>query len=215
MSRITDIKPKSKQSRRYSIFVDDELAAEVNEEVITKLDLRRNQAITPQRLEQIATAEQDSQTRQAALNLLDYRARTRQELVRRLRRKDLPADSIQRVITDLGEEGLIDDRQFARWMVDSLRRRKNLSKRAIANKLRQAGVDREIAETVISEELADYDERSHAEQAAAKQMKKSANLEPTTRRRRLYSYLQRRGFSPYLIRDVLQEVQPDDDLSAP
>ena len=211
MSRITDIKPKSKKSRRYSIFVDDELAAEVNEEVIAKLGLRHDQAMTPQRLEQIATAQQDSQTRQAALNLLDYRARTRQELARRLRRKDLPADSIQRVIADLGEKGLIDDQQFARWMVSSLRRRKNLSKRAIANKLRQAGVDNEIAEAVISEELADYDEHSHAEQAAAKHVKKLADLEPTTRRRRLYSYLQRRGFPPHLIRDVLQEVQPDDD----
>ena len=206
MSRITDIKPKSKRSRRYSILVDNELAAEVNEEVIAKLGLRRDQAMTPQRLEQIATAEQDSQTRQAALNLLDYRARTRQELARRLQRKDMPADSIQRVIADLGEKGLIDDRQFARWMVGSLRRRKNLSKRAIANKLRQAGVDHEIAEAVISEELADYDEHSHAEQAAAKHVKKLADLEPTTRRRRLYSYLQRRGFSSQLTREVIDKL---------
>ena len=104
MSQITDIKPKSKKSRRYSIFVDDELAAEGN-----------------------------------------------------------------------------------------------------------GGVDREIAEAVISEELADYDEHSRAEQAAAKHIRKLANLEPATRRRRLYSYLQRRGFASYLIHDVLQEVQPDDD----
>ncbi len=211
MSRITDIKPKSKKSRRYSIFVDDELAAEVSEEVIAKLDLRRNQAMTPQRLEQIASAQQDSQTRQAALSLLDYRARTRQELARRLRRKDLPTDSIQRVITDLAEKGFIDDQQFARQMVDSLRHHKNLSKQVIANKLRQAGVDREIAEAVINEELADYDERSRAEQAAAKHIKKLANLEPATQRRRLYSHLQRRGFPSYLIRDVLQKIQPDDD----
>ena len=211
MSRITDIKPKSKKSRRYSIFVDDELAAEVSKEVIARLNLQLNQTMTPQRLEQIATAQQYSQTQQAALNLLNYRARTRQELFRRLRRKDLPEDSIQRVIADLAENGLIDDQQFAREMVDSLRRRKNLSKSAIANKLRQAAVDREIAEAVISEELDDYDERSHAEQAVAKHMKKLTNLDPATRHRRLYSYLQRRGFASYLIRDVLQEVQPDDD----
>jgi len=215
MSRITDIKPKSSKSRRYHIFVDGELVTEVNEEVIAKLDLRRNQAITPQRLEQIATAQQDSQTRQAALNLLNYRARTRQELVRRLRRKNLPADSIQRVIADLADKGLVDDRQFAKWMVGSLTHRNDLSKRAIADRLRHAGVDRQIAETVISEELADYDERSRAQQAAAKHMKKLANLEPTVLRRRLYSYLQRRGFSPHLIRDILQEIQPDDDPSAP
>jgi len=215
MSRITDIKPKSSKSRRYHIFVDGELVTEVNEEVIAKLDLRRNQAITPQRLEQIATAQQDSQTRQAALNLLNYRARTRQELVRRLRRKNLPTDSIQRVIADLADKGLVDDRQFAKWMVGSLTRCDNLSKRAIANKLRQAGVDREIAEAVISEELADYDEHSRAEQAAIKHMKKLISLEPTTRRRRLYSYLQRRGFPSHLIHDVLQKVQPDDDPSAP
>jgi len=211
MSRITDIKPKSKKSRRYSIFVDDELTTEVNEEVIAKLDLRRNQTMTPQRLEQIATAEQDSQTRQAALNLLSYRARTRQELSKRLQRRDLPADSIQRVIADLDEKGLIDDQQFARWMVDSLIRRRNLSKRAIANKLRQAGVDHEIAEAVISEELADYDEHSRAKQAAAKHIRKLANFEPTVQHRRLYSYLQRRGFPHHLITEVIQQLILEDD----
>ncbi len=211
MSRITDIKPKSKKSRRYLIFVDDKLTTEVNEEVIATLGLRRNQPITPERLAQIATAQQDSEVRQAAMNLLDYRARTRQELLRRLRRKKLPEDSIQRVIADLAAKGLIDDHQFAQQMVDSLRRRTDLSKQAIVNKLRQAGVDCETTAAVINEELADYDERSHAEQAAAKHIRKLANLEPTVQRRRLYSYLQRRGFSHHVIIEVIQQLLLEED----
>ena len=193
------------------MFVDEEFAAGVSEEVIVKLQLRRGEPVSPQRLEQILTAEQDSQTRQAALNLLNYRARSRAELARRLRQKDLPEASIHRVIADLEASGLVDDEEFARQMTRSLNHTKNLSKRAILTKLRQAGVDRDSARAVVDEELCDYDERSRAEQAGAHYVRRLSRLDATVQRRRLYGYLQRRGFPHYLIAEVIQQLLPEED----
>ena len=209
--RISAIKPQKNHPRRYSIFVDGEFTAGVSEEVIVKLQLRRDEPVSPQRLEQILAAEQDSQTRQAALNLLDYRPRSRVELGRRLRQKRLPEESIQRVIGDLEATALIDDEQFARQMTRSLNHTRNLSKRAILDKLRQAGVDRDTAQAVLEDELRDYDEHSRAQQAAAQYVRRLSRLDATVQRRRLYGYLQRRGFPHYLIAEVIQQLLPEED----
>ena len=209
--RITAIEPQKNNPRRYSIFVDEQFAAGVSEEVMAKLQLRRDEPVTPERLAQVLAAEQDSQTRQAALNLLDYRARSRAELARRLRQKGLPEESIQRVIADLEASALIDDEEFARQMTRSLNHTRNLSKRAILGKLTQKGVDRDTAQAVLEEELGDYDERSRAHQAAAQHMRRLSGLDATAQRRRLYAHLQRRGFPHDLIAEVIQQSLPEED----
>ncbi len=208
--RVTAIKPQKRNLHRYAIFVNDEFATGVSEEVIVKLQLRLGEPVTTQRLAQIVAAEQDSQTQRAALNLLEHRARTRHELIRRLRIKGLPDESVQRVVEQLQAQGQINDEEFARQMARSLARSKHLSKQAILRKIGQAGVDREAAQTVIEQELADYDERHHSEQAAHQQMRHLGGLEPTVQRRRLYSYLQRRGFPHALIVEVIDELLTDD-----
>ncbi len=208
--RITAIKPQKRNSHRYAIFVNDEFATGVSEEVILKLRLRRGEPVTAERLAQIIAVEQDSQARRAALNLLEYRARTRRELAQRLRKKGLPDESIERVIADLEASGLVDDEQFAQQMTKSLIRSRNLSHRAILSKLRQAGVDSDTAQAVVEQELGDYDEHSRAEQAAAQQMRHLSRLDQTTQRRRLYGYLQRRGFPHYVIAQVVQQFLDND-----
>ena len=208
--RITAIKPQKRNSPRYALFVNDEFAIGVSEEVILKLQLRCGEAVTAQRLAQITALEQDSQARRAALNLLQYRARSRRELTRRLRQKGLPNESIQRVIADLEASGLIDDEQFAQQMTRSLMHSKNLSDTAVLSKLRQAGVDRDTAQAVVEQEIDKYDERSRAERAAAQRMRHLSGLNQSTQRHRLYGYLQRRGFPHYLIVEVIQQFFDSD-----
>ena len=204
--RITAIEQKKKDPRRYAIFIDGEFAAGVSEEVIVRLNLRAGEPMTAPRRAELAAAEQDSQTRQAALKLLEYRARSRQELVRRLRKKCLPADSVGRVVADLERSGLIDDEQFARQLTRSLMTGKYLGVRAILRKLRQAGVDLELARQVCEDELGQYDEQSRAEQAASQHLPRLAAQDPATRRQRLYGYLQRRGFPHHIISEVIQKL---------
>jgi regulatory protein len=178
------------------------------------LGLRLDQPLTPQRRAQLESAEQDSRTGRAALKLLEYRARSRAELARRLRRKNLPNDSVQRVLAELQASGLIDDEQFARQLARSLMNSKNLGTRAILSKLEEAGVARDLAQAVCEDELGEYDERSRAEAAAAEQLKRLTGLDPATRRRRLYGYLHRRGFGHALVAEITQRMLYEDESTA-
>jgi len=204
--KITAIQRQKRNPHRYSIFVDGEFAVGVDEQVMVDLGLRPQQSVNTETLEQIATEEQISQARAAAMRLLEYRPRSRGELTRRLHQQGFDSQTISRVIDRLVELDLVNDERFARQMIQSLTRSRNLGKQAIFEKLRQAGISRELAEAVIEQELADYDESQQAREAVEKYLPRLADIEPASQRRRLYGYLRRRGFSYEVIRQVIAAV---------
>ncbi|MFA5096766.1 MAG: regulatory protein RecX, partial [Candidatus Omnitrophota bacterium] len=61
--------------------------------------------------------------REYAFLLLKFRLRSENELVQRLRRKKIPAETIKEVISFLEEKKFIDDNVFARaWLSSRLKR---------------------------------------------------------------------------------------------
>lgn len=209
VGKITAIEPQKTNPHRYLIFIDGEFALGVAEEVIMNLGLRPHQPVSEAKLEEITFEEQVQEARKAALRLLEYRPRSREELGRRLRQKNFPASATQRVLDRLEELGLVDDENFAQQLVRSLTRRRNLGKRAILDKLRRAGVSRDVAEATIARELGDYDEVSRAQQATEKYLSRLAGLPPEKQRRRLQAYLLRRGFPYSVIDQVRRSVLSD------
>jgi len=209
VGKITAIEPQKTNPHRYSIFIDGEFALGVAEEVIMNLGLQPHQPVSEAKLEQITFEEQVHEAQKAALRLLEYRPRSREELRRRLRQKNFPATATQRVLDRLEELGLVDDANFAQQLVQSLTRRQNLGKRAILDKLRRAGVSHDVADATMARELADYDEVSRAQQATEKYLSRLAGLPPEKQRRRLQAYLQRRGFPYSVIDQVRKSVLSD------
>jgi len=202
--KITAIEPQKNKPHRYSIFVDGEFALGVDEEVIENLGLRPQQALTADKLEQVVAEEQAKQAWRTAVRLLEYRPRSRWELTRRLQQKGFESPTISRTLDRLADTGLVDDERFAQEMVQSLVRSRNLGKRAIFDRLRRAGVSRDVAQAAMDQELADYDEVRQAQQVVDKYLPRLADLEPVKQRRRLQGYLHRRGF-PY---GVIEQVMP-------
>ena len=71
--------------------------------------------------------------------------------------------------------------------------------------LRQKGV----ASRAIDGALEDYDEVKAVRKVAHEQARRLTHLDPETFHRRLYGRLARRGFSSYLIREILEEIEAD------
>jgi regulatory protein len=146
--------------------------------------------------------------RQAALNVLAVRARSRRELEQRLRRKDFPREVIDACLDDLDRQGLLDDAAFARSVV---RDRVRLSPRGPAHllqELRKRGVEDPVAETALRRVLDEEEVSVHglAEEAALGWLRRQSDgvvraladeaftKERERARRRLHGYLARRGF---------------------
>ena len=137
---------------------------------------------------------QYAQAKAAAIRLLANRARTRADLERRLRGKELAPEAIEAALDDLARAGYVDDEQYARDRIDELLRKSKRGAQALTQALIGDGLPSELAKRVVAETVAGEDMRDWAVEVARERARGLQGTERQAARRRLYGYLKRRGF---------------------
>ena len=149
------------------------------------------------------------------MRFLAYRPRSAAEVRVRLLRR-FPAPVVEEVMGSLAEKALVDDSQFARLWTDSRNSLRPRSAGAIRRELISKGVARDLAEATVSE----IDDHDSAYRAGLKPARRMNEADPSIFRRKLWGYLQRRGFSPSVTRQTIARLwdeqhpgrsQPSDD----
>ncbi|HEA47221.1 MAG TPA: regulatory protein RecX [bacterium] len=142
-----------------------------------------------------------------AFKLLSYRPRSIKEIEDRLKKKDYSSRVISEVTKNLKRLKFLDDREFARMWVENRIRTKPMGRYRLYQELIQKGIDREL----IEKTLGNYQEEEEIELAKElirRKLKRSyQNLDEVTTKRRLYGFLQRRGFSYDTIQEVLKIIK--------
>jgi regulatory protein len=137
----------------------------------------------------------------AALRLLSYRPRSEKEVQRRLHGR-FSEDAIERTMSDLRRQGLVDDEAFAKeWR----RQREKFRPRGpavIRQELQKLGVDREV----IREALSDFDSSANAYQAGSKYARKLSVDDANVFRRKLGAFLHRRGFEGDVLGQTVERI---------
>lgn len=130
--------------------------------------------------------------REICLRQLAVRPRTRAELATALKKKGVAEEVSSAVLDRYDEVGMIDDAAFARAWVSSRHRSKGLASRALAQELRQRGVEQEVAVEALSE----LDSDTEAQTALDLAMRKlrTTRGEPEAVFRRLVGMLARKGY---------------------
>ena len=181
---------------------------EVALEALERLRLGVGDPLPPRRRHLLKEADGEVRVREAALNLLSHRARTRSELRSRLLRKAFGARAVDACLDRLEERGLLDDRAVAAAYVrDRLRHRPRGTSR-LTQEVRAKGVDDTTARAVVDGVL--EDENVTEEALATRVMEgwlkrqgpevlralgsRERSPERERARRRLYGFLARRGF---------------------
>ena len=166
--------------------------------------------------------------RDDALRLLAHRPRTVQEMRRRLKEKDHDPDTIDEVVEWLLDLEYLNDRAFARQFVAERIDRRPRGPFALVQELRRRGVERSLAEGTVRRVMEErgVDEAGLARAAAGRWLDRQSPSvrtalseggdEARSPRRRLYGYLERRGFRRSTARRILDEVEaelrsPDED----
>jgi regulatory protein len=146
----------------------------------------------------------------AAWRLLSVRARSRRELEQRLRRKGFEPDAVERELDRLQELGYLDDAAFAgAWIASRQTGSSPRSTRALTAELRAKGIDAETLQPA----LAEIDDRAAATVAAYRQAGRLRSLPYPEFRKRLYAFLQRRGFGYEEARRAAEEAWQALDLN--
>ncbi len=140
-----------------------------------------------------------------SLHALSTTSRSEAEMREKLRSRELPEQAIEEELEELAGGGLLDDHALARDLIERYGNRQKWARRAVVQKLRE----RKIPASVIDEVLAEGEETDEvglAEEAARERLRKMGSLEPAVAKRRLYSFLQRKGFSSSDISQAVAKV---------
>ncbi len=131
--------------------------------------------------------------RQAFL-LLKFRQRSTSELRSRLRSKGFSEDLVRDALVFLKQKKFIDDKLFARDWISS-RAAKSYGSRRIIRELRIKGVDEDVIEAQIERSGLLGSEDEIAARLARSRLERLKGVDLASARRRVYSFLIRRGFS--------------------
>jgi len=137
----------------------------------------------------------------AALRLLSYRSRSEKEVQRRLQGR-FSEDAIDRTVSDLREQGLLDDASFAKEWREQRERFRPRGPAVIRQELQRLGVDREV----IRETLSGFDASANAYQAGYKYAAKLSLDDATAFKRKLGSFLHRRGFEGEVLGQTVERL---------
>ncbi|SOB81845.1 regulatory protein [Streptomyces sp. 1331.2] len=156
------------------------------------------------------SVDPETRARDVCLRLLTGAAKTRKQLADALRKREIPDEVADEVLTRLEEVGLIDDAAFAAAWVESRHAVRGLSRRALAQELRTKGVAAELVEQAVSQ--VDHDDEADAARALVeRKLRSTRGLDPQVRTRRLVGMLARRGYSEGLafrvVRGALEEEE--------
>ncbi|MGW3206673.1 recombination regulator RecX [Streptomyces sp. NPDC001135] len=153
--------------------------------------------------------------RAICLRLLTGTPRTRKQLADALRKREIPEDVAEEVLSRFEEVGLIDDSAFADAWVESRHHGRGLARRALARELRTKGVESALIDEAVSQLDSDQEEAT-ARELVARKLRATRGLDRDKRRRRLAGMLARKGYPEGMalrvVRQALEEEGEDTDF---
>lgn len=197
---ITALVAQKRNKERVNVYIDGSFAFGLA--MIEALKLHKGQQLSDADIERLQVLDQVELAHTQALNFLSYRPRSIAETRRNLKDKDYPDEAIDEVIARLERAGLLDDLAFARYWIDNRDVFKPRGVLALRHELRQKGVD----DRAIDEALSDYDETDAAYRAAQAKAGRYAREDEQVFRKRLASFLSRRGFPYPIVRDAVDRL---------
>lgn len=144
--------------------------------------------------------------RQVCLRLLTLAPRTRAQLADALRKRGIPDETADEVLSRFEDVGLIDDAAFARAWVESRHYSRGLAGRALSVELKQRGVAADEIKAAIEEQLSPDAEVAAARRLIDKKLVSTRGLPPEQRTRRLAGLLARKGYPAGLAFRVIREA---------
>ena len=110
--KVESIYPKKKNKELFFLKLSNGSIYEISKDVLISSSLKQGQDIEKSFLDDILEKQEYSNTKNAALSLLNYRMRSQKELYSKLMKKGYPSTTVISVISKLEKKGWINDHEF-------------------------------------------------------------------------------------------------------
>lgn len=204
---ITALVVQKRDKERVNVFLDGEFALAVT--ALVAATLKKGQWLSDAEITQLKNQDEWTKAYNHALRYLGYRARSRAEMENYLRGKGYPAEVIDETINRLLSEKYLDDEAFAQFWLENRETFRPKGQRFLRYELKQKG----ITDPIIEATLADVDEEELGWRAVEPKLYRWRSLSEEDFKKKVISFLSRRGFDYDVVRDVSNRAWTSLDLS--
>ncbi len=140
---------------------------------------------------------------------LKFRPRSKKEvrdyLLKKIKTRHWSTDSVEKVLSQLEEQGLVNDKEFVRWFVEQRNAAKPKSQFVLKGELLRFGITKELIDDYFLNN--DQPEEELAMRALQPRWRRYSQLPKKERFEKSASFLGRRGYSFDVIRRFIAKLQ--------
>jgi regulatory protein len=161
--------------------------------------------------------EESKNARRHAIRYLVYRNRSRDEIIRHLKKKKISESAVDKTIIFLESNDYINDERFAIQFGRSRILKKKIGKLRLELELKNKGLKNQIIKETLKALYEEYDEKKIALSCTKKKIASNSLTNGEKDRHRIAKYLERKGFSYNIIYEVitnLDQLIPNNSLDS-
>lgn len=207
-NRITRLAVQKKNPKRVNVYLDGNFAFGLYRDTAAWLEI--GQVLTDEKINELLAADQQNEVTQRAIEFISYKPRTSQETRKKLQHAGYDENLIENTISQLSENGLLNDESYASQWVDERLRLKPRSRRMLTYELRQKGISNDLIQSAVE----DIDDFSSACEIAEKRLDRYRDLPKFEFRKKLGNYLAGKGYSYDVISETTQKMWEQMNSSA-
>jgi regulatory protein len=205
--RVTNLTHDRRVPGNLVVEINDARFASIPADLVSALGVEVNLDLDDDCFERLTRVADAEAAYLVALRMLAARPRAINELMLRLRDRGHNPPAVAEAVGRLESKGLLDEAEFARHFA-RVRLSRGHGPPRILTDLLSRGVERRLAERAIDEvvEVEGVDPIEEARALAMKRARQLGDLPAATLRRRLLTYLARRGHRGWEVTDVVEGV---------
>lgn len=204
ISIITLVEKQKRGKHRYNIFLNEEYAFSVHEDILIKHRLVKGESVHLQELEKIIQDEERNNAYIKAIRVIGRRPHSSSELKRKLKESGYEPSIIEWVIEKLASQKYLNDEEFAKMWTDSRIISQKKGRNLVRQELQQKGIDKEFVKHAM-ENINPEDEIAGAMKIAQTKWKQTSG-ETFDKKRKTAAFLMRRGFTGAVVTKVLGQL---------
>ena len=194
------------------IIFDDREPITFDYRTVLDNGLRKNDTIDEKFFERLISESNFLKIKDSAFRLLGRRHHSTSELRIKLIKKKYPKEIIQRVLSDLTDNNLLDDEQFAIAYLEERSVKKKIGVNKLKAELFKRGIDRKIIDKVLLnvDSQLSYDQAMELAQRKMMSLRRK-ELDEKKLKSKIFLFLTSRGFESELILKVLNDLNPENE----
>jgi regulatory protein len=204
---ITAIEPSEDDPNLREIYVQGKLAMTLPCAMVEQLELTIEQPWDDETTNALDTCHVIEHSRKIAIDLLSRRTWGCDEMVTRLIKRGTDRVIAEQTVTQLVEDGWLDDHSFACALIRQWLRKEPAGRRWLLHKLYEKKIPSSVAQDALDEELQGQTEQDAADAFAEKRLRKILSSDEETCKRKLLSALNRKGFNMDVALEAFRKAQ--------